>query len=289
MASLPLVDTHVHFYDLKHPNLRWAWLEPDFIHPNLGDIDPLKAQRYAAGEFEAETRFQNVSKMIHVQAALGSADPVDETRWLQGMADETGIPNGIVVEAWLAKPDVEELLERHVQYPSVRGVRDFGEGDYLVDPAWQRGFSLLGKYELVCCLDSQPETYRKARSLADRYPEVTLCIDHCGLPRSRTPEYFETWRRELRHLAGADNTVVKISGLGMFDNRWTIDSLRPWVLECIDAFGVARSVFGTNWPVDRLYSSYGDVVDAYAAIIEEFPPDEQVALFSGNAERVFRL
>lgn len=65
--------------------------------------------------------------------------------------------------------------------------------------------------------------------------------------------------------------------------------LRPWVLECIDAFGPGRAFFGSNWPVDRLYSSYGDVVDAYAEIISGFTEAERRALFSGSAERIFRL
>jgi predicted TIM-barrel fold metal-dependent hydrolase len=61
------------------------------------------------------------------------------------------------------------------------------------------------------------------------------------------------------------------------------------VLACIEAFGVERSFFGTNWPVDRLFSSYGDVLDAYEQIIAGFNEDEQRALFSGNAKRIFRL
>ena len=93
----------------------------------------------------------------------------------------------------------------------------------------------------------------------------------------------------MRSLAALDNTVVKISGLGMCDHRWTVDSIRPWVLECIEAWGVERSFFGTNWPVDRLFSSYTDVVQAYREIIADFSRDEQIALFSGNADRIFRL
>jgi predicted TIM-barrel fold metal-dependent hydrolase len=89
--------------------------------------------------------------------------------------------------------------------------------------------------------------------------------------------------------AGAPNTVVKISGLGMCDNEWTVESIRPWVESCIEAFGVKRSFFGTNWPVDRLFSSYGDVVDAYAEIISGCSGAEQEALFSKNAERIFRI
>jgi predicted TIM-barrel fold metal-dependent hydrolase len=93
----------------------------------------------------------------------------------------------------------------------------------------------------------------------------------------------------METVAGAPNAVCKISGLGMCDNRWTVDSLRPWVLTCIEAFGVERSFFGTNWPVDRLYSSYGDVVDAYAEIVAELTPAEQEAVFSANASRIFRI
>ena len=82
---------------------------------------------------------------------------------------------------------------------------------------------------------------------------------------------------------------MKISGLAMGDHEWTVDSLRPWVLASIDAFGVDRSFFGTNWPVDRIHSSYGDVLDAYAEIVSDFSDAEQRSLFSGNAKRVFGL
>ena len=53
--------------------------------------------------------------------------------------------------------------------------------------------------------------------------------------------------------------------------------------------GVERSFFGTNWPVDRMYSSYAAVIEAYREIIADFSRDEQVALLSKNAERVYRI
>jgi predicted TIM-barrel fold metal-dependent hydrolase len=114
-------------------------------------------------------------------------------------------------------------------------------------------------------------------------------VDHCGFPRRRDRDYFETWRAGMRKLAAVGNTVVKISGLGMADHAWTVESLRPWVLECIDAWGTERSFFGTNWPVDRLFSSYRDVLDAYLELISDLSPGEQAALFSGNANRIFAL
>jgi predicted TIM-barrel fold metal-dependent hydrolase len=285
----PFVDTHVHYIDLKDPNLYYAWLQPDWVHPVLGDIDGLKVLKYTADHFIAETRFQNVTKAVHVQAALGIADPVEETRWLQEQADRTGFPHGIVAHCDLAGADAEETIERHMAYPNLRGIRDFGEGDYLVDETWRKGYGLLAKHDLVFCLDLVPENLPAVRALADTYPDVVLCIDHAGFPRRRDDDYFQMWKRGMDEAAGAPNTVVKISGLGMCDNRWTVDSFRPWVEGCIETFGIERSFFGTNWPVDRLYSSYGDVLDAYAEIISSYSPAEQEALFSKNAERIFRI
>jgi predicted TIM-barrel fold metal-dependent hydrolase len=176
-----------------------------------------------------------------------------------------------------------------MQYANMRGVRDFGAGDYPRDPAWRAGYQHLRTHDLVACLDSSPETYASIKDLAGAFPDIVISLDHAGFPRRRDDEYFAMWKRELVNLAEAPNVVIKISGLGMCDNRWTVDSFRPWVLTCIETFGVERAFFGTNWPVDRMYSSYPDVVNAYAQIISGFSQAEQVALFSGNAERIFRI
>ncbi|MBM3960249.1 MAG: hypothetical protein FJ314_10920 [SAR202 cluster bacterium] len=289
MAELPFVDTHVHLSDLRAPQLKYVWLQPEFVHPVLGDIGAIQAQRYWADDFLRETRFQNVARTVHVQAALGIADPVEETRWLQAFADRLGHPHGIVGEVHLARPDAAEVIDRHMAFANFRGVRDFGSGDYPSDRNWRRGFANLAKYGLVACLDSSPETYASIKSLAKAFPHIVISLDHAGFPRRRDGEYFAFWKRELMNLAEMSNVMIKISGLGMCDNNWTVDSLRPWVMTCIETFGVGRSFFGTNWPVDRMYSSYGDVLNAYAELISGFSGEEQVALFSGNAQRIFRV
>ena len=110
MADIPFVDTHFHLHDLKRPELRYSWLERDAIHGFLGNIDALKAQHYWIDDYLAEIRFANVPKAIHVQAALGTPDPVNETKWLQAFADATGYPQGIVAECHLADQDAEAVL-----------------------------------------------------------------------------------------------------------------------------------------------------------------------------------
>jgi predicted TIM-barrel fold metal-dependent hydrolase len=290
---MPFTDTHVHFFDMREPELAYSFLEfggdPDRT-AFVGDYSAMRAERYWADDFIAETRFQNVERVVHMQAALGIADPVTETQWLQSFHDRVGVPHAIVVAVDLAAANARETLERHrAASPIVRGVRDLRYDDYLINPAWEAGFALLGDHGLVCCDDPLLEHVPAAAALAARHPEVPLCIDHALMPRRRDDEYFREWRAAIRVLAAVPSTVVKISGLGMGDHTWTVDSLRPWVLTCIEVFGTERAFFGTNWPVDRIFSSYGDVLDAYAEIVSDFSESEQRALFSGNANRVFRL
>jgi len=290
MSRPPFVDAHVHFHDLEHPRLRYEWLEPGGPpDPVLGDDRPLRSQRYWADDFLAETRFQRVAKAVHVQAAIGSEDPVEETRWLQAFADRLGVPQGIVSYADLADPGVGGVLERHAEFPNLRGIRDLRYDDYLTNPAWRRGYAQLEEHGLVCCDDPDVAQMPAALDLARRFPGITFCVDHCGFPKGRDPEYFARWRAAIGRLAAAENVVVKISGLGQADHRWTVASIRPWVLACIEAFGVERSFLASNWPVDRLYSSYGDVLEAYDTITAGFSSAEREALFATNAERVFQL
>lgn len=290
MADLEFTDTHVHFWDLADAKLRYEWLLPGVGEdPDMGNYDAIKSQRYWADDFIGETRFANVTRMVHVQAAIGTADPVDETRWIQAFADRLRIPQGIVAYADLASPDAEADLARHAEFSNLRGVRDLRYDDYLTDGSWRNGYALLERFGLVCCDDPLLDVMGEAADLARTYPGITYCVDHAGFPRRRDKEYFHSWRAGMRKIAAVENTVVKISGLGMCDHRWTVDSLRPWVLECVEAWGPSRSFFGTNWPVDRLYSSYDNVVDAYREIVSDFTPAEHAALFSENANRVFRL
>lgn len=289
MAELAFVETHFHLHDMKHPKLRYGWLEPDAKHGFLPDTDPLKSQHYLIKDFLAETRFANVTKAVHVQAAVNTPDPVDETEWLQAFADETGFPQAIVAECHLARPDAAAVLDRHLKYPNVRGIRNFGEGRYLIDSAWRKGFAELAPRNLVSCIDTRVELADDILDLARTFPETQICIDHCAIPMKRDPESFRQWRAAMDVMAAAPNVWMKISGLGMCDPLWTVDSIRPYVLGSIEAFGHDRVVFATNWPVDRMFSSYPDVINAYAEIISGFPHAQQVAMFSGNAEKLFRI
>ena len=83
----------------------------------------------------------------------------------------------------------------------MRGVRDFGDGDYLMDSAWRTGFKLLARFNLVSCIDTRAERAAKLLDLARTFPDVQICVDHCALPIKRDPDYFGMWRQASREMA----------------------------------------------------------------------------------------
>ena len=290
MGKLEFVDAHVHFYDMHHPELFYGHWQPDADPPVIGkQMRKLGERNFLAEDFIEITRASNVTKAVHVQAAIGSEDPVKETEWLEEAAERTGFPHAIVAHADLRAPDVEALLERHCEFPRMRGVRDFSYGDFLVSEDFHKGYALLEKYNLHASIAAQWQDMEKLIALANKFPNTIIVIDHAGNPAERNEEYFEQWKRSMATAATAENIICKISGLGMGDHNWTVESIRPYVLSCIEAFGVPRSIFATNWPVDSLFSRYDTLIDAYTEIVSDFSDDEKRDLFARNTEALYRI
>ncbi len=137
-------------------------------------------------------------------------------------------------------------------------------------------------------LRTAPENFDMFAAFADRWPKVTFVLSHAALPRERTPESLRLWIAAATVVAERPNLVCKISALcGGSDPNWTIDSIRPWAEACYSVFGPDRAMLGTNWPVDRLFGTYADVVNAYRIIFGPLSEDERSALFYGNAAALY--
>ncbi len=284
-----MVDAHFHLWNLDTQNRGWlsdAWSESQAAY--LGDYSPIK-RNYLIDDLIEDFDGNDVVKAVHVQADWGG-NQVDETRWLQSIADEHGYPHGIVARTDLRRADAQEELEDHLRSPNVRGIRmlAYEPGLYL-DLAFRRGFRHLGRLGLTFDLGTLWQQINEGYELVKAFPDTMFVLCHAGMPLSRGPEYLEGWRRAIRLVASAPNLYVKVSGYGMGDHQWTIDSLRPMVLETIETFGPERSMLATNWPVDRLYSSYTELVKAYENITLGFSPAELHGLWRGNAERFYRI
>jgi predicted TIM-barrel fold metal-dependent hydrolase len=298
MDNLPIIDPHHHLYDLKTG--RYPWLQDDMLERVFGDYSAIRRD-YLIDDFREDIKNQNVVKTVHLQVEYDHNDPVAETRWLQSVADQHGYPHGIVAFADLASPNVQQTIEEHCAFPNVRGIRQclnyhrdpvktFIEHPHLMsDPQWQNGYALLKRYDLSFDLQLYHTQMAEALALANKFPDTPMVLNHTGMPVDRDIEDIAAWQASMKLLASAPNVFCKISGLGMGDWKWTTDSIRPFVLDAIDAFGIERCMFASNFPVDKLFSSYDDVFNAFKAITRDFSSDERRALFHDNAERVYRL
>jgi predicted TIM-barrel fold metal-dependent hydrolase len=130
-------------------------------------------------------------------------------------------------------------------------------------------------------------------ALVDQWPATPVVLGHAGLPVERDDAYHGNWLSGMKRLAAAAPTMVcKISAVASgADPSWTVESIRRWVLGCIEAFGPQRCMFAGNWPIDKLFGTYSKLFDAYEEIVraDGLSEGEISSLFAANAERVYAI
>lgn len=292
---LSIVDPHIHLWDLA------TGLYPGLEHPSdgfIGNNAPI-ARSYLPPEFLGEGSGDfRITGAVHVEAF--PTDPLAEARHLQGMANAFPVPLGIVANADLTAPDVEGLLAQLAALPAVRGIRqvvnrhdnpalNYVARDFLDEPAWRAGYGRLAAHGLSFDLQLYPHQVDKAAAIIAAHPDVSVIVNHACMWADRTFDGWRAWKAGLRRLAALPHVSVKISGLGMLDRDWTQGSIRPLVLETIDAFGTERAMFASNFPVDKLFSSFPVLWSAFDAITSDLSKTERAALFCDNAIRAYRL
>ena len=297
---MKVVDPHVHFSNIE--THVYPWMKPE--GHLVGDASAM-LRNYEVAQLLAEAGEIEVDKVVHIEANHGNPpDPLEESRWLQALADDPlrhGLPNALVAGADLSLAGCEAQLAAQVEYRNVRGIRqilnvhsdpayDYVGRHFMQEPRWRENFKLLEKYGLSFDLQIYPSQMPAAVELARDNPGVQLIVNHTGMFVDRgSVAGYRRWRDGMRALAQCGNVAVKISGMAMLDHAWTIESLRPYALETLDAFGIERCMFASNFPVDSLFSSYQTLWQAYAAIVADLDQDEKDRLFRHNAEHFYRI
>jgi predicted TIM-barrel fold metal-dependent hydrolase len=294
---MQVVDPHIHLWELSTHHYPWlANPQTSFV----GDARDLQHD-YVLADLLRDAQDIDVLKLVHVDANHDPADPVEETRWLQSIADQAGMPNGIVAGADLSADNAQEVLEAHASFANTRGIRqilnvhdnklyDYVGRHYMREPQWRKNFGLLKRFDMSFDLQLYPSQMDEAAQLAREHADTQFIVNHAGMFVDRnSTQGYRAWREGMRKLAACPNIAVKLSGFAMFDHDWTIESLRPYVHEVIDAFGTDRAMFASNFPVDRLFGTYTAIWNAYARIVGDASKSEKHALFISNAERIYRI
>jgi predicted TIM-barrel fold metal-dependent hydrolase len=290
MADEPFVDVHIHFWDHSVDGLEWAWLKPGFTFRRWEGSDELDAPAYLPPEFREEAVGTGLAAAVHCHSAHPIADPVAETAWLEAVADEHGMPDGIIGGCLLGRPDAPDVLRRHATHPRLRGVRDWESASHLDVDEIAPAMDVAAELGLSIELRRAHDEFAVLDAIAARWPSVTVALSHACLPLERSASDLAEWSAAMRTLARRPNVVCKISAVaGASDPDWTPASIRPWILSCVAGFGAERCMLGSNFPVDRLFGSYRALIDGYREATAELDAAERAAVFHRTAERVYSL
>ncbi len=292
MPPLEFVDAHHHLWDLEA--VHYPWLMARGERRFFGDPTPIQ-KNYLVDDFLGEPGPYTPSASVHIQ--VGAEDGIAETRWLHSLGDK---PEAVVGFCDLAAEDAEAQLEAQLAFGKLRGIRQIvgrheeedrkhGSDALLGDPQWLTGLRLLERHGLSFDLQMIPPQMPAAIKALEQVTDLKVALCHCGSPWDQSPDGLTRWRDGLENLAKLPNAVCKVSGLGMFNPDWTVEDLKPIVLTVIDIFSPDRVMFGSNFPVDKLYRPYADYWGAYDQLTTGFCETERRAMFADNARHFYRL
>ena len=293
---IPIVDGHHHIW--RQADLPWL-VGP--MQPRIfGPYEPIRRD-YSIDEYRADIAGSDVVKSVYVQTNWPRERFEDEAAWVQKTAQATGWPHAIVAYADFSEPDVRPQLDRLARYPLVRGLRMqlhwhdnplyrfASRADLAADPVIRRNIRHLADYGWSFDLQVFARQMVGAAELAEDCPKVTFVLQHAGMLEDLSREGRAEWRAGMVRLAACPNVVSKLSGLGTFLHRNDPAHIAEVMRETVRIFGAERCLFGSNFPIEKLWTSYSALVDAYREAASSLAETEQRAILHDTAMRVYRI
>ncbi|MFK8032764.1 MAG: amidohydrolase [Hyphomicrobiales bacterium] len=291
-----MIDAHHHIWHQK--DLPWL-LGPE--QPRIfGPYSAIKRD-YLIEEYLDDLKGLGITKSVYVQANWAPNWFEDEVAWVQSVSDETGWPHGIVGYADFTAEDVRPQLDRLKKYPAVRGIRQqlhwhenplyrfASNPDMPKDPVLQRNIAHLGDYGWSFDLQVFSGQMEAAVELAHACPDVTFILQHAGMMEDMSDDGWSAWRKGMKRLSKCSNVVSKLSAFGTFIHRNDPEFIEVMLKETVKIFGAKRCLYGSNFPIEKLWTSYADLFAAFQAAASSLPKNQQKAIFNDTAARVYQL
>ncbi|MET9519024.1 amidohydrolase family protein [Streptomyces sp. NPDC002994] len=278
-----LVDAHHHVWDLSVRDQDWI------AGPELAPI----RRNFLLDDLLPEAAASGVEATVLVQTITMP----EETPELLALAATSDLIAGVVGWTDLTAPGVADTIAELRELPGgdrLVGIRHQVQGEpdpeWLLRPDVHRGLAAVADAGLVYDLVVLPGQLGAAAKAAAAHPGLGFVLDHLGKPPVASGE-LEPWACDVRRLASLPNTVCKLSGLVTEADRatWTVADLRPYSDTALDAFGPSRLMFGSDWPVCGLASSYAGVLAAARELTAGLGEGERADVFAGTADRTYGL
>lgn len=279
---IPIVDTHQHLWDLS--KLRLNWLTDGHV----------LARDHLMSEYLREAEGLNIVKTIYMEVDAQDALHLDEADYVLDHCERGDNPMvGAVIGGRPSSPEFGKYVERFAGNTFIKGVRqcihvDTTPPGFCLAPDFVSGIRLLGEAGLRYDICIRSAELLDAAKLIERCPTTQFILDHCGNADVQAVDRSQ-WARDIGEVAKRENVVCKISGIiaSAKPGEWKPSDLAPIILHCIEAFGVERVMFASDWPVCTQTATLRQWVTALQTIVASLPEVDQRKLFGGNAERVY--
>jgi L-fucono-1,5-lactonase len=273
------IDSHQHFW--RFDPVRDAWITEemsvirhDFLPDDLRPI--LDAQGFDGS--------------VAVQADQSDA----ETQFLLDLADKNDWIKGVVGWVDFQSDDIVEKLSQYSRFGKLKGFRHILQGerqrDFMLRPAFLNGIGKLLAFGFTYDILIFPDQLEFTETFVHKFPDQPFVIDHLAKPYILDKK-VEPWKTNIQRLANLDNVYCKISGMVTEDNwkTWKKEDFTPYLDAVVGAFGTGRVLYGSDWPVCLVASSYSDMIGIVTDYFSALSRTEQENVFGGNATKFYNL
>jgi L-fuconolactonase len=274
------IDSHQHFWKYE-PDVH-AWITPE-MHVIQKDFLP--------ADLQPILQQAGIDGCVLVQVNQSE----DENDYFLQLAADNDFIKGVVGWVDLRDANVEERLAYYKRHPWLKGFRHVLQGEHdralMLKPSFKRGIAQLQQYGYTYDILIYPDQLGYTRDLVAAFPNQPFVLDHIAKPHIKDRYITEEWKAAIRAVAEYPNLYCKISGMVTEADwhHWKPEHFRVYLDTIVEAFGVNRIMYGSDWPVCLVAASYAQVLQIVQDYFSPFSETDKTAFFGGNAIKFYKL